>query len=327
MTEGGNFVNATPRVTIVVPTYRRPQLLAECLNSLQGQTYRDFVVLVCDNASQDEVASLVEGLSDDRFVHVRRSENLGMLGNALEGFRAARTELVMELDDDDLLHRDCLTELVAPFDADPELALSFGGIDLIDVAGRPIPATDRSAFVPVDRGLTHGPLQPFTEVAARGLIYMVATVLRRDVIDWYSIPVEVGTAYDRHLALAAARNRRRAYYVDKPLASYRIHPDADGIRQFDGQLRGAIYVLESELEASDAADPSTLHRELARTRILFARMLLSHGQIARALAAVIPMLRHGPTLREAARYGRTHLFPRRGNRHSSHNRTPGRTTP
>lgn len=304
-------MNASPRLTIVVPTYRRPELLAQCLTSLQLQTYRDFVVFVCDNASQDEVETVVKGLADGRFVHIRRSENVGMLRNVLEGFRAARTELVMELDDDDLLHADCLSELVAPFDIDPELALTFGDIDLIDSTGRSIPPTHSGAFVPLDRGLTPGPLQPFTEIAARGLVYMVAAVLRRDAIDWHAIPLEVETAYDRYLALAAARNRRRAYYVNKPLASYRIHPEADGIRQFDIQLTGVIYVLERELAVGSEADQPTLHRELARTRLLFARTLVAHGNIVRAVSAVLPMFASGATLREAARYGRGHLHSRR----------------
>ena len=75
-----------PRVTIVVPTYRRPALLRESLEAIRAQGFSDYVALVCDNSPDREAAAVVAALGDERFQYVPREENLGILGNAVSGF-------------------------------------------------------------------------------------------------------------------------------------------------------------------------------------------------------------------------------------------------
>ena len=58
-----------PAVTIGVPVYNGDALLDECLQCLAAQTFRDFEVLVYDNASTDRTASIAQSWAarDARF--------------------------------------------------------------------------------------------------------------------------------------------------------------------------------------------------------------------------------------------------------------------
>ncbi len=98
-------------LTIVVPTYNRIDLLADCLRSLSAQTYRDFRVLVVDDASPKDVAASVRGVLPEVEV-VRRTENGGFACAANEGIRRADTSHVMLLNDDMTLAPDCIERLM-----------------------------------------------------------------------------------------------------------------------------------------------------------------------------------------------------------------------
>ncbi len=305
-----------PTITLVVPTYRRPDLLRQCLEALRAQTYRDFVVLVCDNAADPEVEHLVASLEDPRFRWEPREENLGILGNVWAGFRAAETELVMEVDDDDLLTEDALEVLVAPLLEDPTAVVCFGDVHLVDGAGAPLPATHPMTAMVTRRRVPPGRLRPFHEIAARGDIYMVAAVLRRDAVDWSRRPDAARTAYDRHLAVALARTDGAAHHVPRPVVAYRIHEQADGARETTAQLDGGIAVLEAELDSGGGPDHRRVVRdELTRTRILRVRSLLADGRSWEAVTTAATVLGGPRGLRGSALFAARYLRRLRERRH------------
>ena len=56
---------ALPELTICVLTYNRPGFLAETLRSIVAQTYRDFRLVVLDNASPTDLRPVVEKLAEN----------------------------------------------------------------------------------------------------------------------------------------------------------------------------------------------------------------------------------------------------------------------
>lgn len=281
---------SSPRLTIVVPTYRRPDLLVQSLRAIADQTFRDFVALVCDNSPEKDAQEVVANLHDDRFVYIARGRNIGMLANVLAGFRAATTPLVMEVDDDDILYPHCLESLVAPFSEQPDLSVVFGDLDVIDDHLRVLPHNERVAFQPSLDFLSPGRHQPFTDLAARGLVFLPASVLRRDAVDWDLVHESAATAYDRHLGLAAARHGAPGYHVKGPVMAYRVHDRSDGL-QFTAQcISGAIEVLVSESKRSGGEGRASMNRELARSRLRLLRTHVTLRQRCAALAILAALL-------------------------------------
>jgi len=89
-------------VTIVIPTYRRPAMLREALESVLAQTFTNYRVLVCDNASADDTERVVTSFNDPRIGYHRHSQNIGGQQNWKYALTSATTKYVALLEDDNL---------------------------------------------------------------------------------------------------------------------------------------------------------------------------------------------------------------------------------
>lgn len=143
-----------PLVSVVVPTYGRPELLARSLRSVEAQTYEPVELVVVDDHSPDPVAPVVESLDQDAFEVVelhRHEENSGANAARNTGIEAADGRYLAFLDDDDEWDRRYLERVVSRFEAaPPEVGLVTVGAVVVDG----------------DRGI-RGELRP--EVAGDGL--------------------------------------------------------------------------------------------------------------------------------------------------------------
>jgi glycosyltransferase involved in cell wall biosynthesis len=87
-----------PLFSVIVPTFGRPRLLWEALNSVRRQTIENFECIVVDDASPEPI----DLIDDDRFRLVRRPTNGGSAAARNTGIAHARGRYVTFLDDDDL---------------------------------------------------------------------------------------------------------------------------------------------------------------------------------------------------------------------------------
>ncbi|HEY7074322.1 MAG TPA: glycosyltransferase, partial [Solirubrobacteraceae bacterium] len=93
-----------PRVSVVVPIYNVEAYLAECLESLAGQSMRDLEVVMVDDGSTDSSAAIAEGFAarDARFRLIRQP-NGGLSRARNTGIDAAGGEFIAFVDSDDLV--------------------------------------------------------------------------------------------------------------------------------------------------------------------------------------------------------------------------------
>ncbi len=96
-----------PAVSVVIATYKRPEILHRALDSVLSQDYTDFeIVIVDDNGAGSEMQiatekTLREKYNDSRIVYVVNKKGLGGGGARNEGILKARGEFVAFLDDDE----------------------------------------------------------------------------------------------------------------------------------------------------------------------------------------------------------------------------------
>lgn len=94
-------MNATPLVSVIIPTYKRPHLLVRAINSVLNQTYSNLDVLVVDDHSEDDTPSVVRDINDPRMRYVEHPVNKGLPAVRNTGIRMALGEYIAFLDDDD----------------------------------------------------------------------------------------------------------------------------------------------------------------------------------------------------------------------------------
>ena len=130
----------TPRITIGLAVYNGEPYLESTLASLLAQTYRDFEILVADNASTDGTRAIVQaaGARDPRVRYLGADRNRGAAWNHNRLVTAATGELFMWAGHDDLFGPTYLEACVAAIDADPTLAYVLTDNVLIDERDRVI---------------------------------------------------------------------------------------------------------------------------------------------------------------------------------------------
>ncbi len=112
----------SPEVSILIPVFNRKDFIAECIHSALDQTYKDFEIVVVDNASNDGTWEICQKFAEkDRRVRIFRNEtNVGPVRNWLRCISEARGEYGKILFSDDLMFPGFL-EHTLPYLGDPEV--------------------------------------------------------------------------------------------------------------------------------------------------------------------------------------------------------------
>jgi GT2 family glycosyltransferase len=174
-----------PTVSVVIATYNRAALLADCLESIREQPFESGdEVIVVDNASTDETAAVVERFARSASTQVLTlvERQPGKTPALATGIARASGTILALTDDDVCVGRGWISAIRRRFGADPELALLAGRID--PRWERPWPSwlvlgRERFGRLSAPLGLVHyGEPQPLGQRSALG----GNVALRRDVL-------------------------------------------------------------------------------------------------------------------------------------------------
>lgn len=132
--------------SILIPAYKR-RYLGECLASCLSQTYQDYEIVVVDDASPEDLKSVVDGFQGSRIRYYRNEKNCGAL-NVVDNWNICLShsegDYVICMGDDDRLLPNCLDEYRKLIDKYPGIGLLHGWTEIIDENSQPIlPTTHR----------------------------------------------------------------------------------------------------------------------------------------------------------------------------------------
>lgn len=116
-------------ISVITPTYNtRPEHLLRTWNSLKYQTFKDWEWVVWDDSTNSNTWELLKSIAlESKFkVSVHRSmEHSGSIGDVKrKGFMIAKGDVLVELDHDDELTPNCLTEINKAFH-DPKIGFAY----------------------------------------------------------------------------------------------------------------------------------------------------------------------------------------------------------
>ncbi|HEX3624933.1 MAG TPA: glycosyltransferase [Verrucomicrobiae bacterium] len=107
-----------PLVSVIVPTFNRPELLVKALRSILNQTFRNFEIIVVNDCGCD-VEPTVAQLGNQPIICLRHETNRGLPASRNTGLRAAHGKYVAYLDDDDLYYPEHLQTLLSYLESHP----------------------------------------------------------------------------------------------------------------------------------------------------------------------------------------------------------------
>jgi glycosyltransferase involved in cell wall biosynthesis len=102
-----------PKISIVIPTYKRADLLEETLDSAINQTgFDDYDIIVVDNEpefdAETDTEKLIKKINSDKILYYKNKKNIGMFGNWNRCIELANADWVCILHDDDKLKPEML---------------------------------------------------------------------------------------------------------------------------------------------------------------------------------------------------------------------------
>jgi GT2 family glycosyltransferase len=241
------------RVSVLVPTYRRPESLARCLGALERQQTAPEEIVVVIRA--DDSAS--QAVARARPVRIALVQRRGVVAAMNTGLDACHGELIVLTDDDSAPRPDWLARMVAAHAADPRIA-AVGGRDwvysyktgrLIDGCEPVVGVVGRFGRVTGNHHVGVGAARDVDVL--KGVNLSVRTELLRE-IRFDERLRGVGTEHHWELGLCLALRRRgwRVVYDPAIAVDHYPQPRVDDSRQFsprelrDSQHNHSLAILE-----------------------------------------------------------------------------------
>ncbi len=273
----------SPRVSLVIPAYNAEHYLSEALDSLLAQDYGNLEIIVVNDGSTDQTASILEGYAD-RIVLLQQS-NQGQSASLNRAWQQASGDILGYLSADDRLEPSAVSKLVAALIEDEQRMLVYPDYWLIDHEGRGLkqviaPAFDH--FEVVINGFC--PVGPGALLRRRVLEQIGGWDARLRLIPDWDFLLRVGLCGE-------------VYHYPETLAAFRVHEQSQTFRAPDEQ-RAAEYAIAVQSFFSRRDVPASLARQQfrsqANTQVLTARLHLLAGRWRKAAGALAEASRCWP---------------------------------
>jgi glycosyltransferase involved in cell wall biosynthesis len=170
-----------PLVSVVLPTYDRPEKLGTAVESVAAQTYPNVELIVVDDASPTPAKPVLDSVAPDSLTYTyhRHDENRGANAARNTGIRAASGDIVSFIDDDDYWDPRKTAVEVSRFDADPRVGVVLHSQRLVH----------EGTLTMIRRPETHGDPTVDLLTGKAGAMFSAISV-RRSVIETTGLPDE-----------------------------------------------------------------------------------------------------------------------------------------
>jgi len=128
-----------PTVSVLMPAYNAERYVAEAVESILNQTFRDFEFLIVDDGSTDRTKSILETYAlDDERIRLTSRPNTGLVVALNEMLDKAQAPYIARMDADDIALPNRIERQVAYMRSHPDCAVVSGRALVIDPDGDPL---------------------------------------------------------------------------------------------------------------------------------------------------------------------------------------------
>lgn len=251
------------KVSVAIPTRNRVRYLMQALDSVLGNGYSDFEIIVSDNASTDGTNQLSLLYQRPEVRWFRQATDLGMVGNWNFCLSKATGGYFLLLSDDDQLMPGSLTALVRAIDrsaSDSSVAFSYGSVRVIASDGSPITTSHSAPSLESADAFIEAWLKSTRSIYPCALLTRTQELIAiNGYASRYGSFADVGS----WAALLQSHSNLNVAFVESLIAEYRIH---------DSNLSSAPCILD-DLECFDrvVADFPTVFAPARQRDVQFMR--------------------------------------------------------
>jgi len=226
-----------PLVTVGLPVYNVERYVAKAIETLLQQTFTDFKILICDNASTDGTEAVCRewAARDPRIEYHRNPTNLGMAGNYNRSFALARSKYFRWAPADDYCSPDLLEDHVKVLESDPTIALCYSQAWFVGEDGTPYELWKDELHL-----MQEDPVERFKAVITRiKRVHHHLGLMRADCVrrtGGIQKHVSSDIAFVAEMSLLG-----KLYRIDEPQFFRRMHGDSSSWKTLDEQHQKRRY--------------------------------------------------------------------------------------
>ncbi|WP_294327930.1 glycosyltransferase family 2 protein [uncultured Sphingomonas sp.] len=220
--------SATPRVTIVMPSYNHAGYIEQAIRSVLDQDYPDIELIVIDDCSTDSSQETIAALQRELgFRYVQHEQNCGLNPTLMEGYRTGTGKYTTMLASDDALLPGKLRKQVAYLEQTGKDGVYANGLKLWD-DGR----TEAIDLEPVARRFREGTMRDYAYVNdVQAPLFQSGLFLRTAILDLFSYRTRYKS--DDWIILIRLLEDYDVGFINEPMFLYRQHGSNSFRRYWD----------------------------------------------------------------------------------------------
>ena len=205
-----------PRFSVIIPLYNKAPYVGKTVESVLGQTFGDYELIIIDNGSNDGSHEIVAAFTDHRIKIVRLEENVGVSNARNKGVAMASAPIVTFLDADDWWEPTFLEEMAGLIDRHPDAGIYGTGYYIVKNGKK------RLAPIGVDEGFEEGEIN-YCAVYAKTLcmpLTSITVAMPKAVFDetgGFKPHLKLGEDFDLWVRIAL---KHKTVFLNKPLSNY-----------------------------------------------------------------------------------------------------------
>lgn len=229
-----------PKISVLMGIFNCASTLPEAIDSLYSQTFKDFILIMCDDGSTDNTYSIAKEYADkyDNIILLRNSKNLKLAATLNRCLEYADTEYVARMDGDDISLPTRFEKEIDFLDKNPEYALVSCPMIFFDETGDW--GVGKAYEKPTIYNFRYG--SPFAHAPC-----MIRTTVIKDV-SGYTDTTNLIRVEDYYLWFKIYKQGYRGYNIQEPLYKMRDDENSYTRRTFSTRLNAfkvKIKVLRS----------------------------------------------------------------------------------
>lgn len=201
-----------PVVSIVMPAYRSERTIAESVNSVIAQTFKDWELIIIVDISGDKTVENIP--KDNRITVVQNKTRLGLATSRNKGVKLAKGKMVAFLDSDDIWREDKLDKQLA-FMYDKNAKISYTA----------------SAYIGSNYIMRAIERLHFKKLLHRNIMTCSSIIAERELVVKYPFPKGIITE-DFAVWLTIVKEVGVAFGLNEPLVSYRLSKNSDSSSKY-----------------------------------------------------------------------------------------------
>jgi len=247
-----------PKISVIMPVYNGEKYLKESIESILAQSFKDFELLIINDASKDNSEEIIKSYKDARIKLINNEENLGLVGALNKGIDSSAGEYIARMDQDDISLPNRFETQLNFMEAHREIGLCGSWVKNIGV----------------NEGYINKKESDTDELKAMLLFYTPlahpTVFIRKKILDEYNLRYDGNFEYCEDYDLWSRISEfAKISNIEKVLLLYRVH-DTNMSNVYSDKQRGKAEIIRTRLiekmEIRPNAEDLIIHQSLKKPK-------------------------------------------------------------